>query len=117
MLKGYTTIEFYKNTYHGNSIPDATLQDNLDRASADVDVLTRRKIKKLGGFNNLSEHEQYQVQMAVCSQADYLHLKSSAAGVSSFSIGDISMSLDVSGDYDKQCVSYLNATNLMYRGL
>jgi hypothetical protein len=83
----------------------------------DVDQLTRRKIVKLGGFDKLSEFEKKQVQMAVCHQADYVHSKSELGGVSSYSIGDVSVSFDISEEYDKKCVSYLNTTRLMYRGL
>ena len=115
---GYTDAKFYKETYHGNSIPDASLQNMLEKASRDVDILTRRKIQKFGGFSKLSEFEQLHVQLAVCSQADYLYLKSSMDGVSSYSIGDISVSMAEAIDtYDKGCISYLNATRLMYRGL
>lgn len=114
---GYATVEFYKNTYHGNSIPDTELQSTLDKASMDVDMLTRRKIARLGGFDKLSEFEKKQVQMAVCHQADCVHTKSSLEGVSSYSIGDVSVSFDISEEYDKKCVSYLNTTRLMYRGL
>lgn len=115
---GYVTAEWYKNTYNGNSIPDDKLQGTLDKASMDVDTLTRMKIKKLGGFSQLSEFEQLRVQLAVCSQADHLYLKSSMDGVSSYSIGDISVNMEKAIDtYDKGCVAYLNPTRLMNRGL
>lgn len=115
---GYVTVEFYKTTYQGNSIPDDILQGTLDKASMDVDTLTRMKIKKLGGFSQLSEFEQLRVQLAVCSQADHIHVKSSLDGVSSYSIGDISVSMEEAIDtYDKGCIQYLNSTRLMYRGL
>ena len=115
---GYVDSEFYKNTYNGNSIPDDILQGMLDKASMDVDRLTRMKIKKFGGFSQLSEFEQLQVQLAVCSQAEHLHLKSSLEGVSSYSIGDVSVSLEKAVDtYDAGCVAHLSNTRLMYRGL
>lgn len=115
---GYVTAEWYKNTYKGNSIPDDILQGTLDKASMDVDTITRMKIKKLGGFSQLSEFEQMRVQLAVCSQADHLHLKSSMDGVSSYSIGDISVSMEEAIEkYDKGCMEYLNSTRLVYRGL
>ena len=114
---GYVTIEFYKNTFHGNSIPDDNLQNMLDRASTDIDMLTRMKIKKFGGFDKLSEFEQHQVQMAACHQAEYVYTKASMKGLSSYSIGDVSVSFDISKEYDEKCVMYLNTTNLMYRGL
>ena len=114
---GYATAEFYKTEYHGNSIPDDILQGVLDRASDEVDILTRRKIHKLGGFSQLSKFEQNQVRLAVCHQADHLHTKASLEGLSSYSIGDVSVSFDTSAAYNSQCVSYLGATRLMYRGL
>lgn len=115
---GYVTADFYKNTYQGNSIPDDKLQGMLDKASMDIDTLTRMKIKKLGGFSQLSSFEQIQVQLAVCSQAEHLHTKSSLDGVSSYSIGDVSVSLDeVVEAYDKGCLAYLGQTRLMHRGL
>lgn len=113
----YVTVEYYKDTYHGNSIPDEQLQGFLERASMNVDTLTRMKIKRLGGFSQLSEFEQIRVQLAVCSQADYLYSKSTMEGVSSYSIGDVSVSLEKAAEYDTACLSYLRATNLLYRGL
>lgn len=114
---GYVTVDFYKNTYHGNSIPDDSLQDQLDKASMDVDVYTRMKIKKLGGFESLSAHEKTCVQLAVCSQAEHLYTKASMNGLSSYSIGDVSASFDATEEYDKKCISYLGMTRLSYRGL
>ncbi len=114
---GYVTAEFYKGTYHGNSIPDDCLQDRLDKASMDVDVITRMKIKKFGGFDNLSNYEQTCVQLAVCSQADHIHTKASLEGLSSYSIGDVSVSFDADQEYDQRCLSYLSMTRLTYRGL
>lgn len=114
----YATVEFYKNTYNGNSIPDSQLVSMLEKASNDVDRVTHMKIRKLGGFSQLSEFEQLNVQLAVCSQADYRHTKSSMDGVASYNIGDVSVTLDKSTEeYDKGCMAYLNATRLMYRGL
>lgn len=114
---GYVTKEFYKGIYHGNSIPDDCLQDMLDKASMDVDVITRMKIHKYGGFDKLSNYEQNCVQLAVCKQADHLYTKASMEGLSSYSIGDVSASFDTDKEYDKQCVSYLSMTRLAYRGV
>jgi len=115
---GYVTAQFYKDTYQGNSIPDEVLQSMLDKASAKVDLLTRMAIKRRGGFSRLSEFEQTQVQLATCHQADYLPLKASMEGVSSYSIGDVSVSYgEVVGTHDSECLALLNSTRLMYRGL
>lgn len=115
---GYVTVDFYKNTYQGNSIPDDILQGTLDKASTDVDTLTRMSIKKLGGFSQLSEFEKLRVQLAVCSQAEHIHLKSSLDGVASYSIGDISISMEkATNAYDTACIKYLNSTRLVNRGL
>lgn len=114
---GYADINFYKSTYYGNSIPDINLDKVLEKASQDVDIITRNKIKKLGGFERLSDYEKKQVQLAVCHQADYIHTKSSMEGLSSYSIGDVSVSFDFSKAYDKRCLFCLNSTRLMYRGL
>lgn len=114
----YATAQFYKNNYCGDSIPDDKLEGILKRASFDIDTLTRRKIHKFGGFEKLSDFEKLCVQLAVCSQADYIHTKGFVQGFSSYSVGDVSVSLDnTSGDYDKGCLAYLNSTRLMYRGL
>jgi hypothetical protein len=114
---GYVTVDWYKNTYNGNSIPDDCLQDKLDKASMDVDRITRMKIKQLGGFDMLSSYEQKCVQLAVCSQADYVYTKASMEGLSSYSIGDVSVSFDASREYSTECVAYLSMTRLTYRGL
>lgn len=114
---GYVTTEWYKSTYHSNSIPDDCLQDKLDKASMDVDRLTRMKIKQLGGIDKLSSYEQNCVQLAVCAQADYSYLKASMEGLSSYSIGDVSASFDATKEYATECVAYLSMTRLIYRGL
>ena len=114
---GYVTAEFYKSTYHGNSIPDDCIQDKLDKASMDVDRITRMKIKKYGGFDNLSDYEQRCVQLAVCSQADYSYNKASMDGLSSYSIGDVSVNFDADKEYSDECLAYLSMTRLTYRGL
>jgi hypothetical protein len=114
---GYVTADWYKNTYHGNSIPDECLQDTLDKASMDVDRLTRMKIKKLGGFESLSSYEQGCVKLAVCAQANHIHTKASMDGLSSYSIGDVSVSFNGGKEYDDTCVAYLSTTRLTYRGL
>lgn len=114
---GYVDTEFYKKTYMGNTIPDKELQSALDKASREVDILTRMRIKTLGGIENLSDFEQTQVKLAVCSQADYNQVSFSLGGVNSYSIGDVSVSVSDEGKYDKACVSYLSSTRLMYRGL
>ena len=114
----YVSIEFYKNTYQGNSIPDDKLQGALEKASVDIDTITRMKIKKLGGFSQLSKYEQMRVQLAVCSQADHSYMKPSLDGVSSYSIGDVSVSVaEGSTKYNKGCLQYLSSTRLLYRGL
>lgn len=114
---GYADVNFYKNTYHGTSIPDEDIQAMLDRASLDVDVITRRKINRLGGFSQLSEFEQQQVRLATCSQAEHLYLKNSMKGFSSYSIGDVSVSVKDENKFSSECMGYLNATRLTYRGL
>lgn len=115
---GYVTAEFYKSTFHGNSIPDDCLQRRLDKASMDVDAITRMKIKRLGGFDSLTAFEQHQVQFAVCYQADYEHSKASMDGLSSYSIGDVSVNLDSSAaDYCRDCISSLQMTRLIDRRL
>ena len=114
---GYVAAEFYKGVYHGNSIPDDCLQDTLDKASMDVDRLTRMKIKKYGGFEKLSSYEQNCVQLAVCAQAEHSYTKASMEGLSSYSIGDVSVSFDADKEYSKECIAYLSMTQLTYRGL
>lgn len=114
---GYVNAEFYKKVYHCNSIPDNVLQARLDKACMDVDRITRMKIKKYGGFDKLSDHEKNCVQWAVCSQADHSYIKASMKGVSSYSVGDVSVSFDASEEYAKECLEYLSMTRLVYRGL
>lgn len=115
---GYVTADFYLNVYLGTLIPSDMVQKYLDKASADIDILTRRRIEKFGGFDALSKFEQTQVQMAVCSQAEHLHHKSPFDGVSSYSIGDINVSMaEAPKKYCDGCIAHLNSTQLMYRGL
>ena len=114
---GYVDVSWYINIYCGNSIPTNMLMDRLIRASMDVDRLTRMKIKKFGGFDNLSEYEQNCVRLAVCAQADYTYTKAYMDGLSSYSIGDVSVNFDTNKEYSTECINHLSLTRLMYRGL
>ena len=115
----YADVTFYKETYHGNSIPDDAIANMLERASMDIDVITRRRIHKLGGFDALSEFEQTQLRWATCYQADHIYSVGDMDGVTSYSIGDVSASLsaDSTCRYNRNCMNYLNQTRLIKRYL
>lgn len=70
---------------------------NLDRlliqAADDVDAVTFNRIRGLG-FTNLTAYQQEMVKKAVCHQAEYLASYGQYEGISSFSAGSISVSMN-----------------------
>lgn len=66
---GYTTTDFYKQKYFGESINDIDFPKWNEKASDKLDFLTSGNIRKIG-YAQLDEFAKEQVQKAVCRLAD-----------------------------------------------
>lgn len=133
---GYTTYEFYRNKYYGDSVEESLFPKWNERASEKLDFLT---------YGNIDDHalKQYEekIQKATCALADLLYkidfktshandaktgnVKSMSSGGQSISFGSNETIVDkVLNDkvaqnrlcYDTVC-EYLTGTGLLYAGV
>lgn len=133
---GYTTYDFYKEKYYGDSIKESLFPKWEDRAADKLDQLTYRHID-----DTAKEEFDEQIQKATCALADLLYqidyktahandpkngnVKSMFSGGQSISFGSNETLVDkVLGDkvaqnrlcYDTVC-EYLSGTGLLYAGV
>ncbi len=66
----YTTEEYYKNTYGGQTIPEKELNQALRIASRHIDSLTYNRIVGTR-FSSLTAFQQDLIREVVCQQADF----------------------------------------------
>lgn len=88
----YATSADY-DQYGNGSIPDEELEQALDQASDEIDILTYSRI--IGkGFDNLTPFQQERVKKAVCQHADFRFQYGAFLNVpfSGYGAGSISMS-------------------------
>ena len=67
----YVDIEYYKDVFKGNLIPDEEVEKQLRQASRHIDSLTYNRIVGRG-FSNLSMFQQDVIKEVVCMQAELL---------------------------------------------
>ncbi len=133
---GYTTFEFYRDSYYGDSIEESLFPKWEDRASAKLNQLTYHNIN-----DDTREEFDEQIQKATCALADLLcqidyktshandekggNVKSMSSGGRSISFGSNETLIDkVLSDrkaqsrlcYDTIC-DYLSGTGLLYAGV
>lgn len=111
--------------YGNGSIPDEKLEQALDQASDEIDVLTYSRI--IGrGFDNLTQFQQQRVIKAVCQHADFIYQYGDFLDVpfASYGAGSTSMSFNkdqnsgAGGIQSSSAVlNLLKATGLMDRRL
>lgn len=120
---GYITPGYYRDTFGGQAVEDdALLQKYIDRASRDIDRLTRFTITT---FEDLHAYVQDKVMLAVASQVEYLAeygLTSTTVDDGTgggFSIGSYSESGGASRGFvgSPVVIEYLIASGLMYAGV
>lgn len=133
---GYTTFEFYKNSYYGDSVEESLFPKWEDKASMKLDQLT------CGNINDDTRTEfDERIQKATCALVDLLYqidyktahandaqagnVKSMSSGGQSISFGSNETLVDkVLNDkiaqnrlcYDTIC-EYLSSTGLLYAGV
>ena len=116
----YADEFFYRGEY-GGTIPDPL--SLLRKGSQAVDRATLFRIRD---FDRLPELARHHVRMAVCIMADFYGAQGDMAdieGVTSYSIGDVSVSLENTDEtfasYGVTQAAYVHlwAAGLMYRGV
>lgn len=133
---GYTTFEFYKNSYYGDSVEESLFPKWEDKASMKLDLLT------YGNINDDTRTKfDERIQKATCALVDLLYqidyktahandaqagnVKSMSSGGQSISFGSNETLVDkVLSDkvaqnrlcYDTIC-EYLSGTGLLYAGI
>lgn len=132
---GYTTYDFYKEKYYGDSIAESLFPKWNDRASEKLDQLTYGNITE----DSFKEYDE-KIQKATCALVDLLYqidfktshagdekggnIKSMSSGGRSISFGTNETLIDkVLGDKAAQyrlcretVCEYLSGTGLLYAG-
>lgn len=66
----YADLDYYKDAFKGNVIPDEEVEKQLRQASRHIDSLTYNRIVGRG-FSNLSMFQQDVIKEVVCMQAEF----------------------------------------------
>ena len=88
----------------------------LEQASDQVDLATFNRIRGVG-FINLTNYQQEMIKKAVCHQVQYKAEYGSYEGISSFSAGSISVSLNTGNMLNGQTMSKIAADSILSTGL
>ena len=112
----YVDKEYYSNTFGGKNIPDEEIEKYLELAQEKIDSITYNRIVAIG-FDNLTEFQKEKISKAICYQADYVfqngYNDENNRDVSSYSVLDISVSVDNSND-NKTIAQKLNMSEMAY---
>lgn len=94
-MAAYALAEDYARYCPGGSLTASTLDEALERASGQVDMLCFGRIRRRG-FDRLTEFQQASVIEAVCRHADFLAAYGDAleSPLSSYGINGVSMAFD-----------------------
>lgn len=112
----YVDKEYYLNTFKGNIIPDEDIEKYLELSQEKIDSITFNRIVAIG-FNNLTKFQREKISKAICYQAEYIfqngYNDENNRDVSSYSVLDISVSVDNSND-NKTIAQKLNMSEMAY---
>ena len=112
----YVDKEYYSNTFKGKIIPDEDIEQYLELAQEKIDSITYNRIVAIG-FDNLTEFQKEKISKAICYQADNIfqngYNEENNRDVSSYSVLDISVSIDNSSD-NKTIAQKLNMSEIAY---
>ena len=112
----YVDKEYYSNTFKGRNIPDEDIEKYLELAQEKIDSITYNRIVAIG-FDNLTEFQKEKISKAICYQAEYIsqngYNDENNRDVSSYSVLDISVSVDNSSD-NKTKAQKLNMSEMAY---
>lgn len=112
----YVNKEYYSNTFGGKNIPDEEIEQYLELAQEKIDSITYNRIVAIG-FDDLTEFQKEKISKAICYQAEYIfqngYNDENNRDVSSYSVLDISVSVDNSND-NKTIAQKLNMSEMAY---
>ncbi|ELC8383196.1 hypothetical protein [Clostridium perfringens] len=118
----YVDISYYKENFKGKVLLDENIDNRLERASDQIDVLTYNRIIGIG-FENLSLFQQDKIKKAVCLQAEFIEQYGEFINMplSGYSAGSTSVSFNgsiVNGiTTTKEVINYISQTGLNSRRL
>ncbi|EOU1600928.1 hypothetical protein [Clostridium perfringens] len=118
----YVDSSYYKENFKGNVLLDENIDNRLERASDQIDVLTYNRIIGIG-FENLSPFQQDKIKKAVCLQAEFIEQYGEFINMplSGYSAGSTSVSFNgsiVNGiTTTKEVINYISQTGLNSRRL
>ncbi|HAT4254977.1 hypothetical protein ACSXCH_10330 [Clostridium perfringens] len=118
----YIDSSYYKENFKGKVILDENIDNRLERASDQIDVLTYNRIIGIG-FENLSPFQQDKIKKAVCLQAEFIEQYGEFINMplSGYSAGSTSVSFNgsiVNGiTTTKEVINYISQTGLNSRRL
>lgn len=123
----YVDIEYYTNTYKGESVSDADFPALLERASGLVEEMCMYRVRT-NNMASFPEDTQERFRRAVCAQIEYLDANGgsdmdSGASMQSAGLGKFSYSAAAGAGgsseppmYAPRAVRILAPTGLLYRG-
>ena len=82
----YATSEFYKTKYYGDTVPDDSIDNYLEKASDRIDTITFDRL--VDGLPD-DERAETKIQKAVCAVADYLYQIDEIRKASMSSVGTV----------------------------
>lgn len=82
----YATSEFYKTKYYGDTVPDDSIDNYLEKASDRIDTITFDRL--VDGLPD-DERAETKIQKAVCAVADYLYQIDEIRKASMESVGTV----------------------------
>ena len=118
----YVDSSYYREEFKGKIIDDDNLENILERASDQIDVLTYNRIIGIG-FENLSPFQQDKIKKAACLQAEFIEQYGEFINMplSGYSAGSTSVSFNgsiVNGiTTTKEVINYISQTGLNSRRL
>ncbi|EOU1139347.1 hypothetical protein Q4457_06545 [Clostridium perfringens] len=118
----YVDSSYYKENFKSNVLLDENIDNRLERASDQIDVLTYNRIIGIG-FENLSPFQQDKIKKAVCLQAEFIEQYGEFINMplSGYSAGSTSVSFNgsiVNGiTTTKEVINYISQTGLNSRRL
>lgn len=130
-MSAIVDFQYYSETYKGNEADETSFPALYAHASRIVSVMTRWQVTE-ETFSNFPSITQTQIQLAICSQIDFLAINgidemNSGEGSNGFTVGKVSVHGSNSYNPGKRgamsayispaATMYLEQTGLMYPGV
>lgn len=109
----YATADDY--TRYVGAAPEG-IDKLLEQTSDQVDSVTFNRVRGIG-FESLTDYQKEMIKKAVCHQAAYRLEYGAYEGISSFSAGSVSVSLNNANTLNGQVISKVAAEYLKNTGL